>query len=71
MRKRNTIMLMSEDGFKFIIEKKAAMASPTLNEMIALHGRLEDPNTIEISFKGVSSADLETRCQCLFTYCLE
>ncbi|KAH7290114.1 hypothetical protein KP509_30G032500 [Ceratopteris richardii] len=71
MRGTKTVTLVSEDGLKFVIEWKAAMTSPTLTKMIMLHGKLDDLNTTEVRFLDVSSAELETLCQCLFTYCLE
>ncbi|KAI5079399.1 hypothetical protein GOP47_0004878 [Adiantum capillus-veneris] len=50
MRKKDTITLVSAEGFKFVIDRKAAVVSNTLKSMLSSVGGFSFSNGIETEF---------------------
>ncbi|KAK3018638.1 hypothetical protein RJ639_003507 [Escallonia herrerae] len=42
MRKEDTVKLISAEGFEFVVDKKAAMVSQTIRNMLTSPGTLDD-----------------------------
>lgn len=50
MKKEETVKLISAEGFEFVIDKKAAMVSQTLRNMLTSPGSLRFINKFELGF---------------------
>ncbi|GFP94876.1 transcription elongation factor b polypeptide 1 [Phtheirospermum japonicum] len=63
MKKEDTVKLISAEGFEFIIDKKAAMVSQTIRNMLTSPGSFAEREHGEVTFPEISTAILEKICQ--------
>ncbi|KAJ3680767.1 hypothetical protein LUZ60_015256 [Juncus effusus] len=63
MKKEETVKLISAEGFEFVIDKKAAMVSKTLKNMLTSPGGFAETQHGEVRFPEISTAILEKICQ--------
>ncbi|XP_041995308.1 elongin-C-like isoform X1 [Salvia splendens] len=61
MKKEDTVMLISAEGFEFVIDRKAAMVSQTIRNMLT-GGFLETEHG-KVNFPEISTTILEKICQ--------
>ncbi|CAL5388640.1 unnamed protein product [Camellia sinensis] len=63
MKKEDTVKLISADGFEFVIDKKAAMVSQTIRNMLTSPGSFAETQHGEVTFPEISTTILEKICQ--------
>ncbi|GFZ01686.1 BTB/POZ domain-containing protein [Actinidia rufa] len=63
MRKEDTVKLISAEGYEFIIDKKAAMVSQTIRNMLTSPGSFAETQHGEVTFPEISTVILEKICQ--------
>ncbi|KAL6974985.1 hypothetical protein U1Q18_041752 [Sarracenia purpurea var. burkii] len=63
MRKEDTVKLISAEGFEFVIDKKAAMVSQTIRNMLTSPGSFAETQHGEVTFPEISTIILEKICQ--------
>lgn len=61
-----TVKLISSDGFSFIIERKCALASGTIKNMLSSPGQFTESQSNEIHFKDIKGIILEKICKYLY-----
>eukprot|EP00732_Lithocolla_globosa_P008396 Lithocolla_globosa_v1_NODE_11901_length_473_cov_6.181818.p1 type:complete len:106 gc:universal NODE_11901_length_473_cov_6.181818:84-401(+) len=57
------IKLISSDGFEFIIDRKSAMVSGTIKNILTGPGQFAEARNNEIVFRDISSPVLEKVCE--------
>eukprot|EP00899_Mesostigma_viride_P012262 jgi/Mesvir1/21036/Mv08084-RA.1 len=60
---KNTVKLISREGFEFVIDRKAAMVSNTIKNMLSSQGNFTETELGEIKFPDISAPILEKVCQ--------
>ncbi|KAI9346008.1 BTB/POZ protein [Zopfochytrium polystomum] len=60
------IKLISADGFEFVIDRKCAMASDTLKNMLSSPGQFTESVQNEITFRDIKAIILEKVCKYLY-----
>ncbi|KAH6814560.1 BTB/POZ domain-containing protein [Perilla frutescens var. frutescens] len=63
MKKEDTVKLISAEGFEFVIDKKAAMVSQTIHNMLTSPGGFAETEHREVTFPEISTTILEKICQ--------
>ncbi|KAI4369504.1 hypothetical protein MLD38_017939 [Melastoma candidum] len=63
MRKEDTVKLISSEGFEFVVDKKAAMVSQTIRNMLTSPGSFAEAQLGEVTFPEISTTILEKICQ--------
>ncbi|XP_073113182.1 elongin-C isoform X1 [Elaeis guineensis] len=63
MKKEETVKLISAEGFEFVIDKKAAMVSHTIRNMLTSPGGFAETQLGEVTFPEISTPILEKICQ--------
>ncbi|KAL6579704.1 hypothetical protein OROMI_007728 [Orobanche minor] len=63
MKKEDTVKLISAEGFEFVIDKKAAMVSQTIRNMLTSPGGFAETEHGEVTFPEISTTILEKICQ--------
>ncbi|GAB2286305.1 hypothetical protein Dimus_020722 [Dionaea muscipula] len=63
MKKEDTVKLISAEGFEFVIDKKAAMVSKTIRNMLTSPGSFAETERGEVTFPDISTTILEKICQ--------
>jgi len=63
MRKEDTVKLISAEGFEFVIDRKAAMVSNTIRNMLNSTGSFQEVSSGEVRFPEISTPILEKICQ--------
>ncbi|EFJ21515.1 hypothetical protein SELMODRAFT_96367 [Selaginella moellendorffii] len=63
VRKEDTVTLISAEGFEFIIDRKAALVSNTLKNMLTSAGSFTETELGEVRFPEISTPILEKVCQ--------
>ncbi|KAJ1704514.1 hypothetical protein LUZ63_004293 [Rhynchospora breviuscula] len=63
MKKEETVKLISSDGFEFVVDRRAAMVSNTLRNMLTSPGSFAETQRGEVRFPEISGAVLEKICQ--------
>ncbi|XP_073394758.1 uncharacterized protein [Physcomitrium patens] len=63
LSKSQTIKLVSAEGFEFIIDRKAAVVSNTLRNMLSSSGNFTETELGEVKFPEISTPILEKVCQ--------
>ncbi|GMH11184.1 hypothetical protein Nepgr_013025 [Nepenthes gracilis] len=63
MRKEDTVKLISAEGFEFVVDKKAAMISQTIRNMLTSPGSFAETEHGEVTFPEISTTILEKICQ--------
>eukprot|EP00798_Chlamydomonas_sp_ICE-L_P030349 gene30349-35353_t len=60
---KNTVKLISAEGFEFIIDYKAACVSNTIRNMLSSQGSFTETELGEVKFPEISTPILEKVCQ--------
>ncbi|KAK9727177.1 hypothetical protein RND81_05G263700 [Saponaria officinalis] len=63
MKREDTVKLISSEGFEFVIDKKAAMVSQTLRNMLTSTGSFAETEHGQVTFPEISTTILEKICQ--------
>ncbi|KAL2898867.1 Elongin-C [Bienertia sinuspersici] len=63
MTKEETVKLISSEGFEFVIDKKAAMVSQLLRNMLSSPGSFTETADGVVNFPDISTTILEKICQ--------
>ncbi|XP_030522118.1 elongin-C [Rhodamnia argentea] len=63
MNKDDTVKLISAEGFEFVIDKKAAMVSQTIRNMLTSPGSFSETQLGQVTFPEISTTILEKICQ--------
>jgi transcription elongation factor B subunit 1 len=63
LSKSETVKLVSAEGFEFIIDRKAAVVSNTLRNMLSSSGNFTETELGEVNFPEISTPILEKVCQ--------
>ncbi|CAA0807602.1 BTB/POZ domain-containing protein [Striga hermonthica] len=63
MKKGETVKLISAEGFEFIVDKRAAMVSQTIRNMLTSPGGFAEAEHGEVTFPEISTVILEKICQ--------
>uniref|UniRef100_A0A7N0UMB8 Elongin-C n=1 Tax=Kalanchoe fedtschenkoi TaxID=63787 RepID=A0A7N0UMB8_KALFE len=63
MKKEESVKLISAEGFEFVIDKKAAMVSQTIRNMLTSPGSFAETQHREVTFPEISTTILEKVCQ--------
>ncbi|KAK9734754.1 hypothetical protein RND81_04G161000 [Saponaria officinalis] len=63
MKREETVKLISCEGFEFVIDKKAAMVSQTLRNMLTSTGSFAETEHGQVTFPEISATILEKICQ--------
>ncbi|GMG98290.1 hypothetical protein Nepgr_000130 [Nepenthes gracilis] len=63
MRKEDTLKLISAEGFEFVVDRKAAMVSQTIRNMLTSPGSFSETEHGEVTFPEISTTILEKICQ--------
>ncbi|XP_020595200.1 elongin-C-like [Phalaenopsis equestris] len=63
MKKEETVKLISAEGFEFVVDKKAAMVSHTIRNMLTSPGSFAETQHGEVTFPEISTPILEKICQ--------
>ncbi|KAG5603029.1 hypothetical protein H5410_034399 [Solanum commersonii] len=63
MKKEDTVKLISREGFEFIIDKKAAMVSQTIRNMLTSPGSFAETEHGQVTFPEINTTILEKICQ--------
>ncbi|XP_042067610.1 elongin-C-like [Salvia splendens] len=66
MKKEDMVMLISAEGFEFVIDKKAAMVSQTIRSMLT--GGFFETEHRKANFPEISTIILEKICQYFHWY---
>ncbi|KAI8928811.1 BTB/POZ protein [Entophlyctis helioformis] len=61
-----TVKLVSADGFEFVIDRKCAMASGTIKNMLSSPGQFTESLQNEIVFRDIKAIILEKVCKYLY-----
>ncbi|RKO91969.1 BTB/POZ protein [Blyttiomyces helicus] len=63
-----TVKLVSADGFEFVIDRKCAMASGTIKNMLSSPGMWQFTESVqnEINFRDIKAIILEKVCKYLY-----
>lgn len=61
--KKETVKLISAEGFEFLIDYRAACVSATIKNMLSSQGKFTETELGEIRFPQISTAVLEKACQ--------
>ncbi|TPX51658.1 hypothetical protein SeMB42_g01838 [Synchytrium endobioticum] len=61
-----TVKLISSDGFEFIIERKCALASGTLKNMLSSPGQFTESIQNEIRLRDMKAIIVEKVCKYLY-----
>ncbi|KAI8832038.1 BTB/POZ protein [Chytridium lagenaria] len=61
-----TVKLISADGFEFIMDRKCAMASGTIKNMLSSPGQFTESVQNEITFRDIKAVILEKVCKYLY-----
>ncbi|XP_022883212.1 elongin-C-like isoform X3 [Olea europaea var. sylvestris] len=61
--KEDMVKLISAEGFEFVIDKKAAMVSQTIRNMLTSPGSFAETEHGEVTFPEISTTILEKICQ--------
>ncbi|KAJ3414829.1 hypothetical protein HDV05_005986 [Chytridiales sp. JEL 0842] len=61
-----TVKLISVDGFEFIIDRKCAMASGTIKNMLSSPGQFTESVQNEVTFRDIKAVILEKVCKYLY-----
>ncbi|KAJ3038923.1 hypothetical protein HK097_002996 [Rhizophlyctis rosea] len=61
-----TVKLISADGFEFVIDRKCAMASGTIKNMLSSPGQFTESVQNEINFRDIKAVILEKVCKYLY-----
>ncbi|KAJ3079630.1 hypothetical protein HK102_003657 [Quaeritorhiza haematococci] len=62
----DTVKLISADGFEFIIDRKCAMGSNTIKNMLSSPGQFTESVQNEIHFRDIKAIILERVCKYLY-----
>ncbi|KAK9826305.1 hypothetical protein WJX74_007168 [Apatococcus lobatus] len=60
---RETVKLVSAEGFEFIVDYKAACVSNTIKNMLSSQGSFTETELGEVKFPEISTPILEIVCQ--------
>ncbi|KAJ3063743.1 hypothetical protein HDU98_000465 [Podochytrium sp. JEL0797] len=60
------VKLISCDGFEFIIDRKCAMASGTIKNMLSSPGQFTEAQQNEVTFRDIKAIVLERVCKYLY-----
>ncbi|KAK8949969.1 hypothetical protein KSP40_PGU018268 [Platanthera guangdongensis] len=60
---KDTVKLISAEGFEFVIDKKAAMVANTIRNMLTSPGGFSEAQHGEVTFPEISTPILEKICQ--------
>ncbi|WZZ38945.1 hypothetical protein YC2023_035204 [Brassica napus] len=60
---RETVKLISMEGFEFIIDREAAMVSQTIRSMLTSPGGFSESKDGVVTFPDISTTILEKICQ--------
>ncbi|KAF8396831.1 hypothetical protein HHK36_018466 [Tetracentron sinense] len=63
MKKEDTVKLISEEGFEFVIHKNAAMVSQTIRNMLTSSGSFAETQHGVVTFPEIRTVILEKVCQ--------
>ncbi|KAL9228697.1 hypothetical protein vseg_004249 [Gypsophila vaccaria] len=63
MKREDRVKLISAEGFEFVIDKKAAMVSQTLRNMLTSPGSFAETEHGQVTFPEISTTILEKICQ--------
>mmetsp|Transcript_16701 Transcript_16701/g.28187 ORF Transcript_16701/g.28187 Transcript_16701/m.28187 type:complete len:101 (+) Transcript_16701:166-468(+) len=63
MPRPKTVKLISQEGFEFVIDYKAACVSNTIKNMLSSQGQFMETEQREIKFPEISTPILEKVCQ--------
>ncbi|XP_073309786.1 uncharacterized protein [Primulina huaijiensis] len=63
MKKEDMVKLISAEGFEFVIDKKAAMVSQTIRNMLSSPGGFAETEHGEVTFPEISTTILEKICR--------
>ncbi|KAI8585739.1 hypothetical protein HDU87_007368 [Geranomyces variabilis] len=61
-----TVKLVSSDGFEFIIDRKCAMASGTIKNMLSSPGQFTESVQNTVNFRDIKAVILEEVCKYLY-----
>ncbi|KAI9197464.1 BTB/POZ protein [Polychytrium aggregatum] len=61
-----TVKLISSDKFEFVIDRKCAMASGTIKNMLSSPGQFTESVQNEINFRDIKAVVLERVCAYLY-----
>ncbi|KAH6562515.1 hypothetical protein BASA50_003049 [Batrachochytrium salamandrivorans] len=61
-----TVKLISADGFEFVLDRKYAMASGTIKNMLSSPGQFTESLQNEIQFRDIKAIILEKVCRYLY-----
>ncbi|KAJ3285396.1 hypothetical protein HK104_009516 [Borealophlyctis nickersoniae] len=61
-----TVKLISSDGFEFVIDRKCAMASGTIKNMLSSPGQFTEALQNEVNFRDIKAIILEKVCKYLY-----
>ncbi|KAJ3331314.1 hypothetical protein HDU76_003496 [Blyttiomyces sp. JEL0837] len=61
-----SVKLISSDGFEFIIDRKCAMASGTIKNMLSSPGQFTESVQNEVTFRDIKAIILEKVCKYLY-----
>ncbi|KAJ3368770.1 Transcription elongation factor B (SIII), polypeptide 1 (15kDa, elongin C) [Kappamyces sp. JEL0680] len=61
-----TVKLISSDQFEFIIDRKCALASGTIKNMLSSPGQFSESVQNEITFRDIKGVILEKVCKYLY-----
>ncbi|XP_021737502.1 elongin-C-like isoform X4 [Chenopodium quinoa] len=63
MEKEETVKLISSEGFEFVIDRKAAMVSQFLRNLLTSPGNFAETENGIVRFPDISTTILEKICQ--------
>ncbi|KAJ3195521.1 hypothetical protein HK101_011885 [Irineochytrium annulatum] len=66
MAEAETVKLISADGFEFIIDRRCAMASGTIKNMLSSPGQFTESVQNEVTFRDIKAVVLERVCKFLY-----
>ncbi|KAI8999301.1 hypothetical protein HDU85_006085 [Gaertneriomyces sp. JEL0708] len=61
-----TVKLISADGFEFVIDRKCAMASGTIKNMLSSPGQFTESVQNTVNFRDIKAVILEKVCKYLY-----
>ncbi|KAH0605465.1 uncharacterized protein H6S33_004687 [Morchella sextelata] len=59
----NSVVLISNDGFRFVVRKSAAMSSPAIKSMLDKRSNFAEARENKIVFQNMSAVILEKVCE--------
>ncbi|KAA8903181.1 transcriptional elongation regulator Elc1/Elongin C [Sphaerosporella brunnea] len=68
MAEQESVVLVSNDGFQFILRKSAAMKSPAIKGMLNPRSNFTEARENKIVFQNMSGLILEKVCQYFYYY---